>query len=102
LAFAFLWLGGSGIDRAAMNARRLPGGAAAAAAERWRVDSLDKVKGATQFGIDVRLRGMKVATVKACPAFGGKLAAVDNKKTRAVPGVVDVIRISNAVAVGAS
>jgi hypothetical protein len=37
-----------------------------------RVDSLDKVKGATQFCIDVRLPGMKVATVKACPAFGGK------------------------------
>jgi isoquinoline 1-oxidoreductase beta subunit len=64
-----------------------------------RVDSPDKIRGATQFGIDVRLPGMKVATVKACPTFGGKLAAVDDSKARAVPGVIDVIRIGNAVAV---
>jgi isoquinoline 1-oxidoreductase beta subunit len=64
-----------------------------------RVDSPDKVKGATQFGIDVRLPGMKVATVKACPTFGGKLAAVDDKRARSLPGVIDVIRIDNAVAV---
>ena len=38
-----------------------------------RVDSADKVKGATQFGIDVQVPGMKIATVKACPTFGGKV-----------------------------
>lgn len=64
-----------------------------------RVDAADKVRGTTQFGIDVRLPGMKVATVKACPAFGGTLASVDDRAARAVPGVIDVIRISNAVAV---
>ena len=64
-----------------------------------RVDSADKVTGATQFGIDVRLPGMKIATVKACPTFGGKLASVDDKAARAIPGVVEVIRISDAVAV---
>jgi len=64
-----------------------------------RVDSPDKVNGATQFGIDIRLPGMKVATVKACPTLGGLLASVDDKAARAIPGVVDVIRIANAVAV---
>ncbi|WP_213957635.1 xanthine dehydrogenase family protein molybdopterin-binding subunit [Variovorax sp. dw_954] len=64
-----------------------------------RVDSADKVTGGTQFGIDVRLPGMKVATVKASPTLGGLLASVDDKAARAVPGVVDVIRIANAVAV---
>ncbi len=64
-----------------------------------RVDSPDKVNGATQFGIDVRLPGMKVATVKACPTLGGVLASVDDKAARAIPGVIDVIRIANAVAV---
>jgi isoquinoline 1-oxidoreductase beta subunit len=64
-----------------------------------RVDSPDKVSGATQFGIDVRVPGMRVATVKACPTFGGKLAAVDDKRARLVPGVIDVVRIDNAVAV---
>ncbi|RUL71889.1 xanthine dehydrogenase family protein molybdopterin-binding subunit [Dyella choica] len=64
-----------------------------------RVDAADKVKGATQFGIDVRVPGMKVATVMACPTFNGKLASIDDKATRRVPGVVDVLRLDNAVAV---
>lgn len=64
-----------------------------------RVDSPDKVKGATQFGIDVRVPGMKIAVVKACPTFNGKVASINDKATRAMPGVVDVIRIDNAVAV---
>jgi isoquinoline 1-oxidoreductase beta subunit len=64
-----------------------------------RVDSVDKTRGATQFGIDVRVPGMKVATVRACPAFGGKLVGVDERRTRAIPGVIDVIRLENAVAV---
>ena len=42
-----------------------------------RLDSRDKVNGTAKFGIDVRLPGMKVATVAACPVFGGKLAGVD-------------------------
>lgn len=64
-----------------------------------RVDAADKVKGATQFGIDVRVPGMKVATVKACPTLAGKLASVDDKAARKLPGVVDVLRLDNAVAV---
>jgi isoquinoline 1-oxidoreductase beta subunit len=64
-----------------------------------RVDSPGKVNGSTQFGLDVRVPGMKVATVKACPTLGGVLASVDDKAARAIPGVVDVIRIKDAVAV---
>ena len=64
-----------------------------------RVDSPDKIKGATQFGIDVRMPGMKVATVVACPTFNGKLASLDDKAARKVPGVVDVLRLDDAVAV---
>jgi isoquinoline 1-oxidoreductase beta subunit len=64
-----------------------------------RVDSADKVKGATQFGIDVRVPGMKIAVVKACPTLNGKLAAVGDKVARAMPGVVDVLHIDDAVAV---
>jgi isoquinoline 1-oxidoreductase beta subunit len=66
-----------------------------------RVDSPGKVDGTAIFGIDVRLPDMKVAAVTACPVFGGKLASVDDKATRAIPGVHDVIRIENAVAVTA-
>ncbi len=64
-----------------------------------RVDSPDKVRGATQFGLDVRVPGMKIAAVKACPTLGGLLQSVDDKAARAIPGVVDVIRLPNAVAV---
>lgn len=64
-----------------------------------RVDSADKVNGKTQFGLDVRVPGMKVATVKASPTLGGVLASVDDKAARAIPGVVDIIRIKDAVAV---
>jgi CO/xanthine dehydrogenase Mo-binding subunit len=64
-----------------------------------RVDSVGKVDGTTQFGLDVRVPGMKVATVRACPTFGGVLASVDDKAARAIPGVIDVLRINDAVAV---
>src|SRR5205823_1188443 len=49
--------------------------------------------------IDVRLPGMKVATVAACPVFGGKLASVDDSKAKAIPGVHQVVRLDDAVAV---
>lgn len=64
-----------------------------------RVDTPGKVDGSLPFGIDVRVPGMKVATVRACPTFGGKLASVDDTRARAVPGVLRVVKIDNAVAV---
>jgi isoquinoline 1-oxidoreductase beta subunit len=64
-----------------------------------RVDSADKVTGATQFGIDAKVPGMKVATVRACPTFGGKLMSVDDARARQIAGVIDVIKIDDAVAV---
>src|SRR5436309_11435178 len=64
-----------------------------------RLDTPDKVDGTAQFGIDVRLPGMKVAAVAACPVFGGKLASVDDAKARAVQGVRQVVRLEDAVAV---
>src|SRR5436309_8717946 len=64
-----------------------------------RLDTPDKVEGTAQFGIDVRLPGMKVAAVAASPVFGGKLASVDDAKARAVQGVRQVVRLEDAVAV---
>jgi len=64
-----------------------------------RVDSPDKVTGATQFGIDAKVPGMKIATVRACPTRGGKLIAVDETRARAIPGFVGLIKIDDAVAV---
>ena len=64
-----------------------------------RLDSPDKVNGKAQYGIDVRLPGLKVATVAVCPVFGGKLASVDDSKAKAIPGVHQVVRLADAVAV---
>jgi len=67
-----------------------------------RVDSPDKVNGGTQFGIDAKVPGMKFAAVKTSPELAGTLGHVDETKARAIPGVVDVLRLDNAVAVVAS
>lgn len=64
-----------------------------------RVETASKVNGTAQFAMDVRLPGMKVGTVMACPTFGGRLASVDDTRARAVAGVIDVVRLDNAVAV---
>jgi isoquinoline 1-oxidoreductase beta subunit len=64
-----------------------------------RLDAPEKVDGRARFGIDVRVPGMKIATVAACPVFGGRLASVDEAPARAVPGVRQVVRLENVVAV---
>jgi isoquinoline 1-oxidoreductase beta subunit len=64
-----------------------------------RVDTPGKVDGSLPFGIDIRVPGMKVATVQACPTFGGRLDSVDDTRARAVPGVLKVVKLDNAVAV---
>jgi isoquinoline 1-oxidoreductase subunit beta len=64
-----------------------------------RLDTPDKVNGRTQFGIDVRRENMLYAVVARCPVFGGKVASFDASKAKAIPGVTQVLRISNGVAV---
>ncbi len=64
-----------------------------------RLDTPDKVRGATEFGIDCRLPGMVYAVIARCPVFGGKVASFDASKTKTVPGVKQVVQISNGVAV---
>jgi isoquinoline 1-oxidoreductase subunit beta len=64
-----------------------------------RLDSAGKVDGSAKFGIDTRLPGMKFAVLAASPTFGGKLVSVDEAKAKAVPGVSQVVRLDDAVAV---
>jgi isoquinoline 1-oxidoreductase beta subunit len=64
-----------------------------------RLDTPGKVNGSALYGIDVRVPGMKIGTVAASPVIGGTLAHVDEAAARRVPGVRDVIRLANAVAV---
>jgi CO/xanthine dehydrogenase Mo-binding subunit len=64
-----------------------------------RLDSPEKVNGVALFGIDVREPGMLVAMVVNCPVIGGKLANVDDRVARAQPGVRQIVKLDNAVAV---
>ena len=64
-----------------------------------RVDTPDKVNGKALFGIDVKIPGMKIATVAACPVLGGKLARVDDSTAIEIKGVRQVVRLDDAVAV---
>jgi isoquinoline 1-oxidoreductase subunit beta len=64
-----------------------------------RIDAAGKVNGSAQFGIDVQVPGMKIATVAASPVIGGKLGRVDDTAAKAVKGVVRIVRLDNAVAV---
>lgn len=64
-----------------------------------RLDTRDKVSGATRFGIDAQVPGMLYAVTQRCPVFGGKVAGFDAGKAKAVPGVISVVQISNGVAV---
>jgi CO/xanthine dehydrogenase Mo-binding subunit len=64
-----------------------------------RLDTPDKVNGKAQYGIDVRLPGMKIATVAASPVVGGNVAGLDESKALAIKGVHQVVRLDDAVAV---
>ncbi|MDB5849814.1 MAG: aldehyde dehydrogenase, partial [Rhodoferax sp.] len=67
-----------------------------------RLDTLAKTNGTALFGIDAVLPGMVFASVATSPVFGGKLKSVDDSKARALPGVKDVVRLDNVVAVVAT
>ena len=64
-----------------------------------RVDTPTKVNGKTIYGIDVQIPGMKIASVAMCPVMGGKLAKLNDAAARKIPGVVDVLRVDDGIAV---
>jgi isoquinoline 1-oxidoreductase beta subunit len=64
-----------------------------------RLDTPGKVNGTTIFGIDIVVPGMKFASVAACPVIGGKLRGIKEAAARAVPGVRDIVKLDNALAV---
>jgi isoquinoline 1-oxidoreductase beta subunit len=64
---------------------------------RW--DIPPKVDGSAVFGIDVKLPGMLVATVRCAPRFGASLARYDAGRIRRQPGVVTVVEVPRGLAV---
>jgi isoquinoline 1-oxidoreductase beta subunit len=61
-----------------------------------RVDAAAKSTGDAKFGIDSRVPGMLYAAVARCPVFGGKVASFDATKTKAIPGVRDVVQFQTS------
>ncbi len=65
-----------------------------------RMDIPAKVDGSAQYGMDVALPNMRVATVMMAPVRGGKLLeGLDEKPALAVAGVERVVRMDDAVMV---
>jgi len=67
-----------------------------------RVDTPAKVNGTAEFGIDVKLPGMVYASIEQCPVIGGKVRSFDGSKAKSMPGVIDVVKVDDGVAVVAT
>jgi isoquinoline 1-oxidoreductase beta subunit len=58
-----------------------------------RLDALAKSTGTQQFGMDFKPEGAKVVLVARAPVFGGKVKKFDASKAKAIPGVLDVLKV---------
>ena len=66
-----------------------------------RLDTQPKIDGSARFGIDAQVPGMVYAAIIQCPVPGGKLKTVDDGAVRGAPGILQVVKLDNAVAVAA-
>ena len=57
------------------------------------IDARAITTGRPQFGLDVRLPGMKFAAIAKAPVFGGRPLRVDDAKALGVPGVRQVVEV---------
>jgi isoquinoline 1-oxidoreductase beta subunit len=64
-----------------------------------RIDTPLKVNGTAKYGIDVRVPGMKFASILYPPVFGAKVKSFDASKAKQVKGVVAVVQVPRGVAV---
>ncbi|HVV82046.1 MAG TPA: molybdopterin cofactor-binding domain-containing protein [Kofleriaceae bacterium] len=67
-----------------------------------RLDTPEKITGRAQFGMDVQFPGLRTAVVLRPPAFGATLRSFDGAAAMKVPGVEQVVRTANGVAVVAA
>src|SRR5712691_6990184 len=58
-----------------------------------RLDTPSKVDGSAEFGIDVKVPGMLVASIERSPVLGGKLKRVNADRAKAMPGVRHVVEL---------
>lgn len=67
-----------------------------------RLDMVGKSTGTAEFGIDVRLPGMKFASLRMSPRLGGGMKSFDDSAAIAMPGVEQVVDLGTGVAVVAN
>ena len=61
-----------------------------------RLDTADKLTGKQVYGIDIKLPGMLVATIKDTPVPTGKIKSFDAAKVASMPGVKKVVQVGNS------
>ncbi|NOD34753.1 MULTISPECIES: xanthine dehydrogenase family protein molybdopterin-binding subunit [unclassified Ruegeria] len=64
-----------------------------------RLDMVGKVTGTAEFGVDVRLPGMKFAAVRINPKLGGAMNGFDDGAAQSMPGVEKIVDLGTGVAV---
>jgi isoquinoline 1-oxidoreductase beta subunit len=64
-----------------------------------RLDIPDKVMGKPVYAIDTSVPGMVHAAIRHCPVFGGRPGAIDESAIRGMKGVLEVVKLDDAVAV---
>jgi isoquinoline 1-oxidoreductase subunit beta len=67
-----------------------------------RIDVVHKTDGSAKFGIDAQVPDMVFAAITASPVPGGRLKSVDESVLAGAPGIVQVVKLDNAVAVVAT
>ena len=70
-----------------------PAGFRVIGTERPSLDHPAIVTGAIPFGIDVRVPGLRFASIERSPVFGGRVRRVDDARARGMPGVRAVVVI---------
>jgi isoquinoline 1-oxidoreductase beta subunit len=64
-----------------------------------RLDVPLKINGSAKYGIDLDVPGMVRAAIIKCPVFGGTVKSVDESAIAGRRGVLQVVKLNNAVAV---
>src|SRR5579864_6954884 len=65
-----------------------------------RVDGPQIVRGTAQYGMDVRVPGMRFAALARCPYLGGKAVRWDDVKAKAIPGVHEIVAVTTGLSTG--
>jgi isoquinoline 1-oxidoreductase subunit beta len=61
-----------------------------------RLDTADKLTGKQVYGIDIKMPGMLIATIKDSPVRTGKIKSFDAAKVAGMPGVKKVVQVGDS------